>query len=52
MSIQTELDRIITAIGAAYDAVKAKGGTDPRRACRRDQRDSIWQRQGRAGKNR
>lgn len=29
MSIQTELDRIITAIGAAYDAVKAKGGTAP-----------------------
>lgn len=29
MSVQTELDRIITAIGAAYDAVKAKGGTAP-----------------------
>lgn len=29
MSVQTELDRIITAVGAAYDAVKAKGGTAP-----------------------
>lgn len=29
MSIQTEIDRIITAVGAAYDAVEAKGGTAP-----------------------
>ena len=29
MSVQTELDRIITAVGAAYDAVEAKGGTAP-----------------------
>jgi hypothetical protein len=29
MSVQTEIDRIITAVGAAYDAVKAKGGTAP-----------------------
>lgn len=29
MSIQTEIDRIITAVGAAYDAVEAKGGTVP-----------------------
>ena len=27
MSIQNEIDRIITAVGAAYDAVEAKGGT-------------------------
>ena len=27
MSIQSEIDRIITAVGAAYDAVEAKGGT-------------------------
>lgn len=27
MSVQTEIDRIITAVGAAYDAVEAKGGT-------------------------
>lgn len=26
MSIQTEIDRIITAVGAAYDAVEQKGG--------------------------
>lgn len=29
MSIQSEIDRIITAVGAAYDAVGAKGGTAP-----------------------
>lgn len=29
MSVQTEIDRIITAVGAAYDAVEAKGGTAP-----------------------
>lgn len=29
MSIQTEIDRIISAVGAAYDAVEAKGGTAP-----------------------
>ena len=29
MSIQTEIDRIITAVGAAYDAVESKGGTAP-----------------------
>lgn len=29
MSIQTGIDRIITAVGAAYDAVEAKGGTAP-----------------------
>ena len=29
MSIQTEIDRIITAVGAAYDAVEQKGGTVP-----------------------
>ena len=29
MSIQSEIDRIITAVGAAYDAVAAKGGTAP-----------------------
>ena len=29
MSIQTEIDRIITAVGTAYDAVEAKGGTAP-----------------------
>ena len=29
MSIQSEIDRIITAVGAAYDAVEAKGGTLP-----------------------
>ena len=27
MSIQSEIDRIITAVGAAYDAVESKGGT-------------------------
>ena len=27
MSVQTEIDRIITAVGAAYDAVESKGGT-------------------------
>lgn len=26
MSVQTEIDRIISAVGAAYDAVEAKGG--------------------------
>lgn len=31
MSVQSELDRIISAIGAAYDAVEAKGGTVPQR---------------------
>lgn len=29
MSIQSEIDRIITAVGAVYDAVEAKGGTAP-----------------------
>lgn len=29
MSIQTEIDRIITAVGAAYDAIEQKGGTVP-----------------------
>lgn len=29
MSIQSEINRIITAVGAAYDAVDAKGGTAP-----------------------
>lgn len=29
MSVQTEIDRIITAVGAAYDAVESKGGTAP-----------------------
>ena len=29
MSIQSELDRIITAVGNAYDAIGAKGGTVP-----------------------
>ena len=29
MSVQTEIDRIITAVGAAYDAVETKGGTLP-----------------------
>ena len=29
MSVQTEIDRIITAVGAAYDAVETKGGTAP-----------------------
>lgn len=29
MGVQTEIDRIITAVGAAYDAVEAKGGTLP-----------------------
>lgn len=29
MSIQSEIDRIITAVGAAYDAVDSKGGTAP-----------------------
>lgn len=29
MSVQTEIDRIITAVGAAYDAVEEKGGTLP-----------------------
>lgn len=29
MSVQTEIDRIITAVGAAYDAVNSKGGTAP-----------------------
>jgi hypothetical protein len=29
MSIQSEIDRIITAVSAAYDAVEAKGGTAP-----------------------
>ena len=29
MSVQTEIDRIITAVGAAYDAVEQKGGTVP-----------------------
>lgn len=29
MSVQTEIDRIITEVGAAYDAVEAKGGTLP-----------------------
>ena len=29
MSIQSEIDRIITAVGSAYDAVESKGGTAP-----------------------
>lgn len=29
MSISTEIDRIISAVGAAYDAVEAKGGASP-----------------------
>lgn len=29
MSVQTEIDRITAAVGAAYDAVEAKGGTVP-----------------------
>ena len=29
MGVQAEIDRIITAVGAAYDAVEAKGGTAP-----------------------
>ena len=29
MSVQTEIDRIITAIGNAYDSVVTKGGTVP-----------------------
>lgn len=29
MSVQTEIDRIITSVDAAYDAVEAKGGTAP-----------------------
>jgi hypothetical protein len=29
MSIQSEIDRIITAVGAAYDTVESKGGTAP-----------------------
>ena len=29
MGVQTEIDRIISAVGAAYDAVEAKGGTAP-----------------------
>ena len=29
MSIQSEIDRIITAVGAAYDVVESKGGTAP-----------------------
>ncbi len=29
MSIQSEIDRIITAVGSAYDAVETKGGTAP-----------------------
>ena len=29
MSIQSEIDRIITAVGAAYDAVRSKDGTVP-----------------------
>ena len=29
MSIQSEIDRIITAVGSAYDAVESKGGTPP-----------------------
>ena len=29
MSVQAEIDRIITAVGAAYDAVEEKGGTLP-----------------------
>lgn len=29
MSIQSEIDRIITAVSAAYDAVESKGGTAP-----------------------
>ena len=29
MSIKSEIDRIITAVGSAYDAVESKGGTAP-----------------------
>ena len=29
MSVQTQISRITAAVGAAYDAVKAKGGTTP-----------------------
>ena len=29
MSVRTEIDRIISAVGAAYDAVEAKGGASP-----------------------
>lgn len=29
MSVQTEIDRIITAVGNAYDSIEAKGGTVP-----------------------
>ena len=29
MSVQTEIDRIITAVGNAYDSVVTKGGTVP-----------------------
>lgn len=29
MSIQSEIDRIITAVGSAYDEVESKGGTAP-----------------------
>lgn len=29
MGVQTEIDRIISTVGAAYDAVEAKGGTSP-----------------------
>ena len=29
MSVQTEIDRIISAVGAAYDAVESKGGASP-----------------------
>ena len=29
MSVQTEIDRIITAVGNAYDSVATKGGTVP-----------------------
>ena len=29
MSVQTQISRITDAVGAAYDAVTAKGGTTP-----------------------
>lgn len=29
MSVQTEIDRILSAVGAAYDAVESKGGASP-----------------------
>lgn len=29
MSVQTEIDRIITAVGNAYDSIEEKGGTVP-----------------------